>query len=371
MTRKKPPRGGNAKPQRPKPPAAPGGNGKPHRGITSERQELERLEGVIKDGERPRRKAIGALREIRQRDLYKSAGYATFDDYVEQRWGRTRQWATQEINVLRVVELLEAATGKDTYQFSKAAIQPISYLLEQEPEEFLWVYQEAAKAGEPVTEGAIRSALNPSRDYIRTRGMWERYQEDTKVPQARRIALTREEAQVLGDPYQYRDYSGDLVEQAKEKPAAEGKTWQECLPALCREAGKLPRPVHLLAAARGDDLEALCQPLAGLIKEWEDKKRLQQEAQEHQNKAKELRRRAAVLGRTQGEGESDGTEGKGAGDIPDEDDAQMAPLLKRVAAICAKNWPQAGPVHQQFYTPGQPIKTEQGDKRILLLVPRL
>jgi hypothetical protein len=136
---------------------------------------------------------------------------------MEARWGRSRQWATQEINWLGAVELLVAATGKDTYQFSVGAIRPAARLLDDDPEEFLWVYQEAAKTGEPVTEAAIRSALDASRGYTRTREMWERYQEDTNVPQARRIALTREEAEALGDPYENRAYSGDLVGKAKAK----------------------------------------------------------------------------------------------------------------------------------------------------------
>jgi len=52
--------------------------------------ELKRLEAIFQTGHRG---AIEALRTIRQDDLYKLAEppYETFDDYVEQRWGRTRQ----------------------------------------------------------------------------------------------------------------------------------------------------------------------------------------------------------------------------------------------------------------------------------------
>jgi hypothetical protein len=199
--------------------------------------------------------------------------------------------------------------------------------------------------------------------------MWERYQEETNVPEDRRIALTREEAEALGDPYKNRDYSGDLVAKARAKAAAEGKTWQECLPAVCREEGKLPRPVHLLAAARGDDLKALCQPLAELVKEWGDKKKMLEQAKEYQNKAKELRRRASALGRPQDEDEAADKEGK-----DEEDDAHAAaraPVLRQVEEICARKWPQAGPVHQAFYTPGETVQTKEGDNSILLLVPRL
>jgi len=49
---------------------------------------------------------------------------------------------------------------------------------------------------------------------------------------------------------------------------------------------------------------------------------------------------------------------------------EMTSALRRLAEVFARKWPQLGPVHQQFYVPGEPIRTEKGDKRILLLVPR-
>src|SRR5262245_8383461 len=80
-----------------------------------QRNDLFRLEAEFEGGVRH---AIEALREIRQRKLYRE-NFATFDDYIDRRWQKTRQWATQMTNWLRRQELLEAQTGNESYQISE------------------------------------------------------------------------------------------------------------------------------------------------------------------------------------------------------------------------------------------------------------
>ena len=57
-----------------------------------------------------------AIRKIRKRRLWRLCRddegkqlYATFDQYCEERWGHTRQWATQQTNWLAITEENEAA----------------------------------------------------------------------------------------------------------------------------------------------------------------------------------------------------------------------------------------------------------------------
>lgn len=72
------PEGSIAIPTRPPPLPKPPGD----------RAELERLEAIFKRGHR---EAVVALREIRERKLYRVRGYDTFDKYMAEVWDRTRQ----------------------------------------------------------------------------------------------------------------------------------------------------------------------------------------------------------------------------------------------------------------------------------------
>lgn len=84
---------------------------------TEEEKELRNCEKRIAKGQRD---SITAILTIRRKKLYR-AQFETFDDYMKCRWGRSRQWATQQINWLRVVEFLDQQNcefGKTPYQFS-------------------------------------------------------------------------------------------------------------------------------------------------------------------------------------------------------------------------------------------------------------
>jgi hypothetical protein len=75
--------------------------------------------------------SIAALRQIRQRKLFREQ-FGNFDEYMAAR-GRTRQWATQQINWLRRQELLEELTGqpagKGPYQLSVDEAQKLGPLV--------------------------------------------------------------------------------------------------------------------------------------------------------------------------------------------------------------------------------------------------
>ena len=92
---------------------------------------LEQLESIVEKGQR---ESIAALREIRENKLFKE-NYKTFDEYMSQRWNRTRQWATHQIAWLRRQELLEEIAGdqfgKPPYQLTVAEADVLKAL---EPE---------------------------------------------------------------------------------------------------------------------------------------------------------------------------------------------------------------------------------------------
>jgi hypothetical protein len=263
----------------------------------TEMADLLRLEAVMDEGEKKHREAVEALREVRDRKLFRKRGYDSFDDYVECHRRRTRQWATQEINWLRACECLEAR-GKGPYQFSKQAVQPAAYLLESDPEGFCEVYLGAAAKALPVTENAVKESLKDYLHFVQLRDEWARWQDNAKVPEAERAPVTKEEAELLDFPWERRSYATNLVEKAKEKAQQTGRTWQECLAEVCREERKTPMPVHLLAAARGDDLKEVVLPLRAELQRWEDYDRAAKVADELTKRAREIRRAYGIKPRS-------------------------------------------------------------------------
>jgi hypothetical protein len=139
---------------------------------------LVRLE---KDFQGSHRKMAEALRTIRRDDLYKEASppYATFDDYVEGRWGRTRQWAGYEIRWLETCEkLAEITKDKDAvFSFNKDVIARFNELLERamnpnhRPEQVVMAYFQCINLAEgrnPVkmTAKVVQEVVEVHMDFI-------------------------------------------------------------------------------------------------------------------------------------------------------------------------------------------------------------
>lgn len=65
-----------------------------------------------------------ALRMIRERKLYESAGYLTFDAYVKERWQRSGSWARQLIMTERVqLALLDDGITLDNARHARELVQ--------------------------------------------------------------------------------------------------------------------------------------------------------------------------------------------------------------------------------------------------------
>lgn len=73
--------------------------------ITRNTAELERLEGIIRRNQQSFYEIGSALREIRDKGLYRDVkGYDTFEEYCRKEWDFSRP---------RAYQLIEAVTVKD------------------------------------------------------------------------------------------------------------------------------------------------------------------------------------------------------------------------------------------------------------------
>lgn len=122
-----------------------------------EKKELETLERRFARGQR---ESIAALKEIREKKLYR-AKYKTFDAYMAGRWNRTRQWATQMISWARRQELLESMDtefAKSIYQLTLAeatALAPLEPSKDSDDADlYAKLYMEAVKDAQEEADKA-------------------------------------------------------------------------------------------------------------------------------------------------------------------------------------------------------------------------
>jgi hypothetical protein len=72
-----------------------------------ERAELLRLEQAIALSMKSFAEVGGAFREINAMRLFRAAGYRTFGEYAESRWGVSRSYAYRQMQAAQVVAILE------------------------------------------------------------------------------------------------------------------------------------------------------------------------------------------------------------------------------------------------------------------------
>lgn len=247
-------------------------------------EELERLEDVYRKGHKD---AIMALREIRERRLfrhrYDEGGnpYKSFDAYMENVWHKTRQWATQEINWLRACELIEEKTGKEPYQLTKKSANEFKRLIEH-PDELVRAYLEAREA-----VGTYKNIDGKTANKIVTR-------------RKRYIALRREWADAEGDKadfqaVQYKEFlaldalprnrawkSERLIQEARNRTAG-GADLKDCLYDACKDHEEFPNDKDLLRLFRCEALEEAVVPLIGLHMEIEHREKIKEATEKVQS----------------------------------------------------------------------------------------
>ena len=229
-----------------------------------ERKDLETLEKTFSHGQR---ESIAALREIRERRLYRE-DYATFDDYMAG-WHRTRQWATQQIQWLRRVELLEAATGKTFYQSQMSAHEVHALApLDDLPELYVAAIQEAdaeaERTGKKRSAKMIQAAVKHFTDFVAARAALAL--PDLGYDESRRWPGSGSRG--CRTPTSSR--------RRKRRQRRRGGPLSDCLLEVCRSRHAMPADKHLLAVARGSALAAIVEPLATLRAEWDKTEKLRE-----------------------------------------------------------------------------------------------
>ena len=124
--------------------------------ITKDRQDLERLEGVIQRNLQSFYEVGRALMEIRDRELYKvknGGAYGTFEAYCKETWSIARRTAYQFIDSAKVVENVRNCAQTESIPATESQARPLSRL---EPEQQKQAWQ---KAVETAPEGNAAGAL--------------------------------------------------------------------------------------------------------------------------------------------------------------------------------------------------------------------
>jgi hypothetical protein len=204
------------------------------------------------------RRTFTALREIRQRKLYRlpkdeqgNKLYPTFEAYVQQRHGHTRVWVTQGTNWLRIMEALEEVGVK--VPLTVDAAQGLLPARLKDAGGLLAVLKEAKEDGVPFTKDNLRAVVERRSSYFK---------------EGAKVAATT-----------YADYKQDCV---LVKPL-EGGTWgivtdarklpgdlADNLMALCVERNSTPRAEQLLGVATGKALEEIVARLGTLAQRQGD-----------------------------------------------------------------------------------------------------
>lgn len=132
--------------------------------IEQRERTLDELETVIERGKQTFVEVGLALMEVRDRRLYKDAGFATFEKYCIGRWNFTRQRAHQLVDAAKVVEVLAGNTSNNlTFPEKPTHASELAPLARQDPQQAreVWadVVEESEETGQPITAKKVRAAV--------------------------------------------------------------------------------------------------------------------------------------------------------------------------------------------------------------------
>ncbi len=163
---------------------------------TEERVRLRQLETVVEKNLDGMLAAGKALSEIRSSRLYRQY-FATFEEYVRERWALSRSRADELIRSNATAELLSASGVELPSSISEAALRPVSALPSPELQIQAWrVVQAASPAGGPTQPVAakvvrtIRNAIEAPGEHTgrRPRGRGHPPREQSFIAPVRRLA---------------------------------------------------------------------------------------------------------------------------------------------------------------------------------------
>lgn len=248
-----------------------------------DRKDFPRLERQCEKGQR---QAAEALREIRTRQLWRliededgKQKYATFDQYVEDRWGRTRQWCTQLTNWLVVTEEMERLGVTDPPHLSVRAVQGLSGGHLCDAGGLQAVLAEAKADGVPFDREHLRAIVERRYAYF-----------SEEVPEFRKPAAPTYD-QYRADLAALEQFatvptSPALVEQAANRDG----DFADNLVSVCQEQQSFPSTERLLAKITGEELEAVVERLKPIADELQQTAEEKRQYEETQQKIKEIER---------------------------------------------------------------------------------
>lgn len=110
---------------------------------------LQYNEQIIKDGLETYMKVGYALMEIRDNRLYRKE-FKTFEEYCQEKWGRSRRWANQIIKASEVVGVLENGNNCAQIPETESQARPLTKLETPEQQSEAWSNAVAnSKTGKP------------------------------------------------------------------------------------------------------------------------------------------------------------------------------------------------------------------------------
>jgi N6-adenosine-specific RNA methylase IME4 len=124
--------------------------------------QLEHLEDIVERGLSTFVEVGKALAEIRDRLLYREAGYETWEAYTKQRWGLSSRHANRTIEAWRITELL-GPVGPNSAPMNEWLVRPLEASgLSDEQKVAAWeaAVETAEQEGEPVQERHVRFAVD-------------------------------------------------------------------------------------------------------------------------------------------------------------------------------------------------------------------
>jgi len=132
-----------------------------------ETKHLERLEAIVERGLSTFVEVGKALAEIRDRLLYREAGYKTWEAYTKQRWGLSKTHANRSIEASRIAGLLESSAqktpvGAKSAPLHERLIRPLEFSgLSDDQKIAAWeaAVETADQEDEPVQERHVRFAV--------------------------------------------------------------------------------------------------------------------------------------------------------------------------------------------------------------------
>lgn len=122
---------------------------------------LQQLESIIENWLPAFIEVGNALREIRDRNLYKQSGYERWEDYCRERWGVSRSYAHKTIEASRVAGMLPM--GNVRAPLHERLIRPLAVgglSDEQRLEAWEAARETADQDGELVQEKHVRFAVD-------------------------------------------------------------------------------------------------------------------------------------------------------------------------------------------------------------------